>query len=112
MTFHVQLHGDAATQQLLSQLIKEIQQMALDLTALTDAVNAEKTVEQSAITLLNGLTSQIAQLIAASGNTVDPAALQAIVDQVTADTSTLAAAVAANTPASTVPAPPPPPPAP
>ena len=85
--------------------------MALDLTALTNAVNAEKTVEQSAITLLSGLTSQIQSLIAASGNTVDPAALQAIVDQVNSDASTLAAAVAANTPAS-APAAPAPPPAP
>jgi len=97
--------------QLLIQLIKEIHQMALDLTALTNAVNAEKTVEQSAITLLSGLTSQIQSLIAASGNTVDPAALQAIVDQVNSDASTLAAAVAANTPAS-APAAPAPPPAP
>jgi len=79
--------------------------MALDLTALTQAVNDEKTVEQSAITLLNGLTKQIADLVAASGNTVDPAALQAIVDQVNADKQALADAVAANTPAAPPPAP-------
>jgi hypothetical protein len=73
--------------------------MALDLQALKDAVAAEKTVEDSAVALLTGLTAQIADLIAKSGNTVDPADLQAIVDQVKADTADLAAAVSANTPA-------------
>src|SRR5690348_18501042 len=104
--FHIHVHHDSdETQKLLTQLIKEIHQMALDLTALTQAVNDEKTVEQSAITLLNGLTKQIADLVAASGNTVDPAALQAIVDQVNADKQALADAVAANTPAAPPPAP-------
>ncbi len=77
--------------------------MAIDLTALKNAVDAEKTVEDSAITLLTGLTSQISALIAASGNTVDPAALQAIVDQVNTDAASLAAAVTANTPAAPAP---------
>ena len=66
---------------------------------LTAAVAAEKTVEQSAITLIGGLAQQIKTLIANSGNTVDPAALQALVDQMTASQASLAAAVTANTPA-------------
>ncbi len=84
----------------LSKLKKEIKKMALDLTALTQAVNDEKTVEQSAITLLGGLAQKIADLIAASGNTVDPAALQAIVDEINTNKQALADAVAANTPTS------------
>lgn len=91
---------------LLSKLTKEIKKMAVDLTALTQAVKDEKTVELSAIALLNGLTGQIGTLIAASGNTVDPVALQAIVDEVNANKQALADAVTANTPV----APPPPPP--
>ncbi len=101
MNIHIHWHRNDDDE--LTKLIKEIHQMALDLTALTQAVNDEKTVEQSAITLLNGLTKSIADLVAASGNTVDPAALQAIVDQVNADKQALADAVAANTPAAPTP---------
>ncbi len=83
----------------IDQLTKEIHTMALDLTALKDAVAANTSVDQSAITLINGLAAKIQELINASGNTVDPAELQAIVDGITADNQTLASAVAANTPA-------------
>ncbi len=93
---HVHLHNNS--DDVLNQLKKEIHQMALDLQALKDAVAAEKTVEDSAVALLTGLTSKIADLIAASGNTVDPAELKAIVDQVNGDAAALAAAVSANTP--------------
>lgn len=73
--------------------------MALDITALQTAVANETTVEQSAVTLISGLAAQIQALITSSGNTVDPAALQAIVDKMTASQTALAAAVTANTPA-------------
>jgi hypothetical protein len=71
--------------------------MAVSLDALTAAVEAESTVEQSAITLIGGLAGQIQDLIAKSGNTVDPVALQALVDKMTASQTALAAAVTANT---------------
>lgn len=71
----------------------------LDISALTAAVASEVTVEQSAITLLTGLTTEINNLIASSGNTVDPAALAAIVTQITNSSTALANAVAQNTPA-------------
>ena len=71
--------------------------MAVSLDALTAAVEAESTVEQSAITLIGGLAAQIQDLIAKSGNTVDPVALQALVDKMTASQTALAAAVTANT---------------
>lgn len=72
--------------------------MALSLDALTKAVADEKTVEDSAVALLNGLTAKIAELIAASGNTVNPAELQSIIDAINADKQALADAVKANTP--------------
>ena len=71
----------------------------IDLTALQTKVTAENTVIDSAVTLLNGLSAEIKTLITASSNTVDPIALQAIVDGIDAKTVALAAAVVANTPA-------------
>lgn len=73
--------------------------MAL-LDALNTAVANETTVDQSVITLLNGLSQQLKDAIAAA----DPAAIQAVVDQIDTNTAALSAAVAANTPV-TAPAP-------
>jgi prefoldin subunit 5 len=56
-------------------------------------VEAENTVIDSAITLLGDLSAQIAAL------KNDPAALQALADEIDAKKAALAAAVAANTPA-------------
>lgn len=56
-------------------------------------VDNEATVEQSAITLLQGLSAQI------KANANDPAKLQALADEVDANATSLAAAVTANTPA-------------
>lgn len=63
------------------------------------AVAAETTVNQSAVTLLNAIPG----LILAAGT--DPAALQALADSITVNTTSLAAAVTANTPAAPAPAP-------
>jgi len=49
-------------------------------------------VAQSAITLINGLAAQIANL------KDDPAALQALADSLGASSTALAAAITANTP--------------
>jgi hypothetical protein len=57
------------------------------------AVAAEDTVIDSAITLIQGIPA----LIAAAG--VDPAKLSALQADITAKSTSLAAAVAANTPA-------------
>lgn len=77
--------------------------MALDISSLTAAVANETTVEQSAITLISGIGAQLQTLIANSGNTVDPTALQAIVAQMTTSQTALAAAVVANTPVAPAP---------
>lgn len=60
-------------------------------------VTALETVEASAVTLLQGLKAALDAAIASG----DPAAIQAVADQLGTDTATLAAAVAANTPAAT-----------
>ena len=68
-------------------------QMSNELTALTAQVAENTTVEQSAITLLAGLSAQIAAL------KDDPAAIQALADSLKASGDALAAAIVANTPA-------------
>ena len=60
-------------------------------------VTRQTTVDGSVVTLLNGLVAQLAKL--AAQPSVDPAALQALVEAVKANDDTLAAAVTANTPA-------------
>lgn len=64
-----------------------------DLTSLQNQVAQNTSVEESAVTLINGLASQLA----AAGT--DPAKLQALQDSLQASASDLAKAVAANTPA-------------
>lgn len=70
-----------------------------DLAALTAQVAQNTSVEQSAVTLIQGLASQLA----AAGT--DPVALSALQSQLNASATALAAAVTANTPAAP-PAPP------
>ena len=74
-------------------------EMAADLTALQDEVTQNGDVISSAVTLLNGLSQQLKDALAAN----DPAAIQAVVDQLDANTQSLADAVTANTPAAPTP---------
>lgn len=82
----------------LSIIYHEEQEVMADLSNqmsdLETAVANEETVTQSAVTLIQGL----AQQIAAAGT--DPAALQALTNQLNTTAQSLADAVAANTPAS------------
>ena len=71
-----------------------------DLTALTAQVAQNTSVEASAVTLIQGLASQLA----AAGT--DPVALATLQSQLQTSASALAAAITANTPAAS-PAPPP-----
>ena len=59
------------------------------------AVEANGVVVQSAIVLIEGIAQALKDAIAAN----DPAAVQAVLDQLTAEKQALADAVAANTPA-------------
>lgn len=67
--------------------------MPLDLSALQAEVERDRTVNESAATLLAGLAAKIEELKG------DPVALQALADQLKSNSDSLAAAVAANTPA-------------
>lgn len=69
--------------------------MSAALDALTAQVAANNAVVESALTLIQGLKAQLDAAIAAG----DPAQLQALSDSLAAEDSKLAAAVAANTPA-------------
>lgn len=79
--------------------------MSQELDALTAEVAVVTNVEQSAITLINGLAAQLA----AAGT--DPVKLTALHDSLVASSTALASAVAANTPAAPAPAAPVTPPA-
>lgn len=79
-----------------------LEPIAEQVTALTAEVAAETSVNQSAITLLNGLSAQIAALAALAA---DPAQVSSLASQLSAlagsvhdNTAALAAAVTANTP--------------
>lgn len=71
--------------------------MANELEDLKAAVAKDTQVDQSAITLLNGLKTALDAAIASG----DPAQLKALSDQLGTNANDLAAAVAANTPADT-----------
>jgi uncharacterized protein HemY len=83
-------------QELINALNNLQQQGAItmaDLSALTAQVEQNVTVEQSAITLIQGLAAQIT----AAGT--DPVALAALATQLNTSATSLAAAISANTPA-------------
>ena len=73
-------------------------QITANLQALMTQVAANASVEQSAVTLIQGLATELQGAILASQNG-DDQALPALVTQLNTSASALAAAVAANTPA-------------
>jgi translation initiation factor 1 (eIF-1/SUI1) len=81
---------------LVAHLTKKVLEMSAQLDALTAAVAANTTVTGSAIELLNGLHAKIVELLAQE--TIDPVAVQALADELSAKTQALADAVTANTP--------------
>ena len=94
ITVHLHRHDDPELAGLLREVLHFLKGPIMSaLTDLQAAVAAEDTVIDSAITLLNGIAAQLKDAIAAN----DPAALQAVHDKLTAETNSLAAAVAANT---------------
>ncbi len=77
---------------LLTIVLRKEKSIMADLTQLTADVAAEKTVDDSAIALLQGLKAQLD----AAGT--DPVALKALSDSLETEQTALAAAVTANTP--------------
>jgi chromosome segregation ATPase len=78
-----------------TKLMKEIQKMSAQFDALKAQVEANNQLIESAITLIQTLADKILEL------KDDPAALEALAEQLKAEDATLAAAIAANTPAET-----------
>jgi hypothetical protein len=87
----------------LDQIIELLQQQEntymATLQDITDAVTAQTTVDNSIITLLSSVVTQLNAAIALN----DPVAVQAVVNSIQANTASLAAAVLANTPVVVVP---------
>lgn len=81
----------------IGYLNQQMETLMSELDTLTASVQAELTVEDSAITLIKGLSQQIA----AAGT--DPAALTALTQQLDAKAAELSAAVSAATPAPAAP---------
>lgn len=84
---------------LLTQILKVVNKMSLDITALQNAVANETAVEQSVPALLGTLSAEIKTL---AGETVDPATKAALDDltvKINNNAAALSAAVVANTPA-------------
>ncbi len=92
----------ARIEELLTALIKQgsdnmaTVQEAMD--ALTAEVARNTTVDESAITLINGLADQLAALLAAGDPAVLVSGIETIVAKLKGDSDALAAAVVANTP--------------
>lgn len=80
-------------EQKLDRILNKENRIMADLTQLSADVANTTSVEESAITLINNIAAQLAA--AAS----DPAAIQALSDSLNTEAASLAAAVAANTPA-------------
>lgn len=99
---HIHRHGNKRDEDVLHNVYTltqsihtKINEMTPELQRLTDEVTEMKTVNQSAISLLQNLS----QLIRDRAN--DPVALNALADSMDSETKALADAVTANTPADT-----------
>jgi uncharacterized protein YhbP (UPF0306 family) len=83
----------------LDLILQEIQTMSANISANLQALETQiaqnVSVESSAVTLIQGIAAQLSAALANS----DDAALPALVNQLNASATSLAAAVAANTPA-------------
>jgi chromosome segregation ATPase len=102
--WQIQIGVDPEIKQELKKITKELQRIGqqlgvvaekqeetmADLAALQAEVQQNSDVTQSAVTLIQGLSQQLKDAIAAN----DPAAIQAVVDQLDANTQSLADAVA------------------
>lgn len=78
------------------ELVQEGEKMSAEIDDLTAEVARDRTVNESAVTLLNGLSAQILSL------QNDPAALRALASNLRSNSDALAAAVVTNTPAAAV----------
>jgi ubiquitin-protein ligase len=80
---------------LLHNVIAKENKIMATLTDLQNSVAAQTTVESSIVTLLDGIAQQLRD---AQANN-DPAAIQAVIDQIDSNTKAMSEAVTRNTPA-------------
>lgn len=80
----------------LALILRELRKVEQMDPVLVSAVAANTSVVESALTLIQGLAGKLQVAVN------DPAAVQALIDQLNAEDAKLAAAVAANTPAAPV----------
>ena len=78
----------------LSKLTQKVDKIMATMQELRDAVQRNTDVDDSVITLLQGISQQLKDAQAQN----DPAAIQAVIDQLDANTQHMADAVTANTP--------------
>ena len=104
MDIHIFLHDEShaapgvSARSILDLILKKVNSMSDELSALQASVAKNTTVTQSAITLIQGIKTALDAAIASG----DPAALTALSASLDADDTALAAAVSANTPAAKV----------
>lgn len=98
---HQEPNGEilALLRDIATALTQGVDEIMADLTALQTAVSRVSTVEQSAVELIKQIAAQLAQ------NATDPAAVQALADDLNAHADALASAITENTPAAPNPQP-------
>jgi hypothetical protein len=99
---HVTLNcvDSTSLKRLLKPLMERIESMAQELDALTAAVERNTTVDQSAITLINGIAQQLRDMANNATELADlKAAIVARASELEASNQQVADAVTANTPA-------------
>lgn len=95
MDIHHFLHYDEDIIYLLQKTLKKVNIIMATMQELNAAVQRNTDVEASVETMLQGISQQLKDAKASN----DPAAIQAVIDQIDANTKRLSDAVTANTPA-------------
>lgn len=95
MDIHHFLHYDEDIIYLLQRTLKKVNIIMATMQELNAAVQRNTDVEASVETMLQGISQQLKDAKASN----DPAAIQAVIDQIDANTKRLSDAVTANTPA-------------
>ncbi len=99
MKIDVHIHNDPAVTGRLESIITFMEAIMSALDDLRTEVARNTSLEQSAVTLIQGIAQQLKDALAAN----DPAALTDLTNQLSASADALAAAVTANTPAAPTP---------
>jgi hypothetical protein len=82
---------------LLPATKSDVRKILMKLSELKAQVDANVALEQSAVTLITGLSAQLKEIAD------DPAAIQALADELSSEATALSAAIVANTPAAPAP---------